>query len=507
MFVRKKPNKSGSYSIQIIDKSSGKYKVVETIGSSKEKDKIHLLTREAYHRISEIQGQQELSLLTTNDKTILSFLRHNTSLKVRVVGPNDIFGRIFDSIGFNEIEDELFKVLVITRLVHPVSKLKTIDYLKRYNSIEIDKNQIYRFLDKLTNRYKTQLEEIAYRYTKKLLRGKVSVVFYDITTLYFESSEEDDLRKLGFSKDGKAQNPQILLGMLVGKEGYPIGYDIFEGNKFEGKTLLPMLEKYEQRFHFRKPIVVTDAGLLSKENIEQLLQRGYQYILGARIKNQGKIVKEKILNMKLKDMENAEIKTENNIRLIISYSRKRAKKDLYNRTRGLRRLEKNLTSGKLTKKQINNRGYNKYLKLNGSLTVEIDYEKYNEDRKWDGLKGYLTNCNLSANEVIKNYNELWQIEKAFRISKTDLRVRPIYHRLKDRIEAHLSIAFAAYTIYKELERLLKNRNINISAKRAIELTETIYALDVQLPDSKLKETILLNMSEDQKSLYKLIHSL
>lgn len=507
MFVRKKSNKSGSISIQIIDKSTGKYRVVETIGSSKDINKIDFLVRKAYQRISELLCQEELKLLTVNDKIILNFLKNSTSLKVRVTGPNDILGKIFDSIGFGKIDDKLFKHLVITRLVHPVSKLKTLDYLERYNSIEIDKNQIYRFLDKLNQQYKSDLETIAYLHTEKLLKNKISVIFYDITTLYFETSDEDDLRKLGFSKDGKAQNPQILLGLLVGQSGYPIGYDIFEGNKFEGKTLIPSLEKYEKRFELSKPIVIADSGLLSRENIKELEEKDYSYILGARLKNQTKSVKEKILALKLSDSESAEIKIGNGIRLIVSYSTKRAKKDAHNSKRGLTRLEKTIASNKITKQQINNRGYNKYLKLTGNLEVKIDYQKYKDDQKWNGLKGYITNSDLAANDIIINYRELWQIEKAFRISKTDLKVRPIYHRLKDRIEAHLSIAFAAYTVYKELERVLEKHNIGFSAKRAIELTETIYTLELQLPDSRTHQSILLNLSDKQKLLYKLVNSL
>jgi len=507
MFVRKKSNKSGSVSIQIIDKSTGKYRVVETIGSSKDRNKIDFLVRKAYQRISELLSQEELKLLTVNDKIILNFLKNSTSLKVRVTGPNDILGKIFDSIGFGKIDDKLFKHLVITRLVHPVSKLKTLDYLERYNSIEIDKNQIYRFLDKLNQQYKSELETIAYLHTAKLLKNKISVIFYDITTLYFETNDEDDLRKLGFSKDGKAQNPQILLGLLVGQSGYPIGYDIFEGNKFEGKTLIPSLEKYEKRFALSKPIIIADSGLLSRENIKELEEKNYSYILGARLKNQTKSVKKKILELKLSDSESAEIKIDNGIRLIVSYSTKRAKKDAHNSKRGLTRLEKTIASNKITKQQINNRGYNKYLKLTGNLEVKIDYQKYKDDQKWNGLKGYITNSDLAANDIITNYHELWQIEKAFRISKTDLKVRPIYHRLKDRIEAHLSIAFAAYTVYKELERVLEKHNIGFSAKRAIELTETIYTLELKLPDSRTDQSILLNLSDKQKLLYKLVNSL
>lgn len=130
-------------------------------------------------------------------------------------------------------------------------------------------------------------------------------------------------------------------------------------------------------------------------------------------------------------------------------------KDAANRKRGLEKLEKNITKGKLTKQHINYRGYNKYLKLEGDVNISIDKEKYKADARWDGLKGYATNTLLTQEEIIENYNHLWQIEKAFRISKTDLRIRPIFHRLKGRIEAHICIAFCSYKIYKELERQLK----------------------------------------------------
>jgi transposase len=157
-------------------------------------------------------------------------------------------------------------------------------------------------------------------------------------------------------------------------------------------------------------------------------------------------------------------------------------------------------SGKLSKKHVNNRGYNKYLKMNGEIKIEIDYEKFNDDQCWDGLKGYVTNTKLSRDEVMKNYNHLWQIEKAFRISKTDLRVRPIYHRLKDRIEAHICISFCAYSVFKELERILMVNRIQISPQRAIELTKTMYAIEYELPDSKLSKFANVNFSEIQKQL-------
>ena len=272
----------------------------------------------------------------------------------------------------------------------------------------------------------------------------------------------------------------------------------FEGNIYEGHTLIPFLESISEKFDLDKPIIVADSGLLSKKNIMLREKKGYQYILGARIKNETEAIKGKILSKKLTDGQFINIDKNDKTRLIISYSKKRAQKDAHNRQKGLKRLEKKVKSGKLTKSNINNRGYNKYLKLTGDISISIDYDKYKDDKKWDGLKGYITNSNLSEKEIIEQYHNLWQIEKAFRMSKTDLRIRPIYHRLRHRIEAHVCISFTAYAIYKELERVLHKEKSSISVSRAVELTQNMYQINYVLPDSKHSRKILLKMDEEQE---------
>jgi len=326
-----------------------------------------------------------------------------------------------------------------------------------------------------------------------------------MTTLHFEASDEDDLRKTGFSKVGRHQDPQIYLGLLVSSTGFPIGYDIYEGNIYEGHTLIPFIQKFERKFNLSHPVVVADAGLLNTDNIEGLESEGYSYILGARIKNESTRIKQQILSLELENGKNAVIKKSGNQRLVVSYTRKRAKKDESNRNRGMQRLEKNLRSGRLTKSNINKRGYNKYLRLAGEIKVEIDYDKYKQDSQWDGLKGYLTNTSLSPDMIIENYASLFQIERAFRISKTDLRIRPIYHRLQDRIEAHICISFTAYTIYKEVERILKLGGSLISAKRAAELTNNMYQICYTLPETKLRKNLILQMDDDQQQLYSILN--
>jgi transposase len=503
MYVRELKNRSGSISIQIISKARGRYKIVKSLGSAITRQEIERLRRLAQQEIERLS--EPLTLFSSPDDVLVEKVfesLHNSS--IQTVGPELVFGKIFDYIGFNQVGEELFRHLVVSRLAFPLSKLKTIEYLYRYQGVTLDIDAVYRFLDKLNTKLKEQVEQIAFTHTKKVLEGNISVVFYDMTTLYFEASDEDDLRKTGFSKDGKHQNPQIFIGLLVGLGGYAIGYDIFEGNSYEGHTLIPFLEKMEQRFKLGKLVVIADSGLLSNDNIAALEANGYEYILGARLKNESGKIKTEILQHTFSDGDTTSITKDKKTRLIVNYSTARATKDEYNRKRGLTRLEKQVKAGKLTKSNINNRGYNKYLKLSGEVSIEIDYEKYNQDKVWDGLKGYVTNTRLTDAAVMENYKNLWHIEKAFRMSKTDLRIRPIYHRLRNRIEAHLCIAFTAYCVYKELERVLYHEKSTLSLKKAAELTHNMYQVKYTLPDSGYTKTRLLNMDDQQKELFDIV---
>jgi transposase len=502
MFVRRKKNKSGSVSVQLISKSSGKYEVIKTIGSSFIEQEIDLLVENGRQEIEKIKEQPGLFVLE-NDILVENFLTSLENAQVRTIGPELVFGKVYDYIGFKKLKSELFRHLVIARLAFPLSKLKTIEYLERFQGIRLDLDAVYRFLDKLSGELKEEVEQISFEHTKKVLQGNLSIVFYDLTTLYFETSDGDDLRKTGFSKDGKHSNPQIYIGLLVGLGGYAIGYDIFEGSIYEGQTLIPLIEKMSRKFELSKPIIVADAGLLNAKNILSLEEKGYQYILGARIKNECKIIKDKILETSFKNAEHIVLE-KGTSKLVVQYSEKRARKDENNRERGLKRLEKQIKSGKLSKQNLNNRGYNKYLKMEGDIRLEIDLDKFEADKKWDGLKGYVTNCDLPANEIMDNYRNLWQIEKAFRMSKTDLRIRPIYHRLRRRIEAHICLSFTAYAVYKELERVLKEEKFELSVEKAAEITHNMYQLEITLPQSRHSKKILLKMDANQTKLIHII---
>ena len=506
MFVRKKRNKSGSVSVQVIDKFNG-YRVIKTLGSARDPEEVNRLVELGKVYLARQGGQY---LLFPEDQhenaVILDFVQGLRNAQIRTLGPELIFGRLFEEIGFDAIPERLFRDIVIARLVYPTSKLKTVDYLYRYQGKTVSVDSIYLFLDRLNDQYRQQVQKIAYEHSRKILNS-ISVVFYDMTSLYFEAEDEDDLRKIGFSKDGKFRHPQIMLGLLVGKNGYPIGYDIFEGNTFEGKTLLPVLRRIQAQYGLDNPIVIADAAMLSKDNVDALENNRFPFIVAARIRNENESVQNEILGrcVGMTNGQSLVMEKADGHRLIVSYSDQRAKKDAYNRQRGLRRLRNRVESGRLTKEQLNNRGYNKFLKLSGEVSVEIDEEKVEQDSRWDGLKGYLTNTALSPAEVIENYGQLWHIEKAFRISKTDLRVRPMYHRRRKRIEAHVLVAFVAYTIYKDLERRLLEAKLPISPQRAAELTQTMYEMTFQLPNDPTQHRTLLKMDPDQQKIYNLLY--
>ena len=540
MFIRKKLNKSGTVSVFVLSTTkSRKQRLVKSFGSAHPNDTAAMekLMQQASSFIQEMEGPS-LPHIYEEEEVIDGFVSSLNNAQVQVAGPELVFGTLYDRIGYGAIRNRMFRNIVICRLFNPGSKLKTVDYMERYLHVTYSVDQIYRFLDNLFYRkeeeekgndgrksetagegseptstssakskqddFKTRVEDIAYSYTKNMAGDGISVCFYDMTTLYFEAAEEDDLRKCGFSKDGKHSCPQIFLGLLVASGGNPIGYDIYEGNISEGHTMIPLIRKLASRFGFDKPIVVADAGLLSKANIEELTKDGYQYIIGARPKSESDKVKEQILSLDMKYGDVVEIEKDGGVRIVLSCTERRAKKDAHNRQRGLARLQKKMASGRLTKQNINNRGYNKYLKMEGEMTISINMEKYEADAAWDGIKGYVTNTTLEKGEVIANYSNLWFIERAFRMNKFDLAVRPIFHRLRNRIEGHICICFTAYTIMLELERMLKAAKSEITIYRAQELVKNMYAITYTLPKSKQTKRVYLGMDEEQSELYRLV---
>lgn len=527
MFVQRKRNESGSYSVIIKEKNprTRGNRVVMIVGTSRNERELLELERKAYEYIDSLRGPLlPMDYHDPLEDGIEKFLSGISNSHIQVIGPELIYGRLYDKIGYGELANDMFRHLVICRLFNPGSKLRTVEYLRRYLNVDYDVEAIYKFLDNLCYRkekdckkdgcgksirpegddIKTKVERISFAYTKRICGDSISVVFYDMTTLYFEAAQEDDLRKTGFSKDGKHACPQIFLGLLVAPGGNPIGYEIYEGNIHEGKTLIPVVEALANKHGFDHPIVVADAGLLSKSNIEELQKSGYEYIIGARVKNETEEIRQSIIGMNLQYGDIKVIDKGSGVRLIVSKSEKRAKKDEHARRKGLERLQKRFDTGRLTKANINRRGYNKYLKMVGDVTITIDMEKYEADAAWDGVKGFVTNTELDEKEVLASYSNLWFIERAFRMNKGDLRARPIFHRLHNRIEAHICICFTAYTIMLELERLLKAANSDITIYQAGHLTKTMYQLNYQMPRSRRLKSVILQMDSKQQELYDIV---
>ena len=483
MFVRQKKNKSGSTSVVVVRKDKGRYKLVKTMGSSSDPQEIDNLSRQGEEWIRRKSGMADMFTdAEGKDRERKEIERFIDSIEnILVNGDSLILDRIFDRIGFDKIEDDVFRKLVVARLSCPSSKAATVEYLKNHFDEDVDLSKIYRYLDKLNHTQQEKVQDISVRHTRELLGGNIGVMFYDVTTLYFEADREDDLRKTGFSKEGRHKNPQIILGLLVSLNGYPLAYCIHEGNKYEGHTMMPVIEEFVRKYELEDFVVVADSGLMNEQNVADLERNNYKYIIGARIKTESTRVTEWILSHSWVDGQMEEYDKGDGRRLLVGYTDNRARKDSYNREKGVRRLEKAYRNGRLSKENINRRGYNKFLEMKNKVEVSINYGKIEEDAVWDGLKGYLTNTELPAEQIYAAYHNLWTVELAFRIAKSKLEVRPMFHFTRKRIEAHICICFVALKVYKELDRILKLNGIKLSIDKVLRMAKTVTTMQVRLP--------------------------
>lgn len=443
----------------MVDKSNGKFREIKSFGVAKTDAEADALCLEANKWIRTYGGQQEINFtepdIKQNEEEETERVLSNID-SLLLNGHQIILNQVYDSIGFNQIQDSILRHLVIARISQPMSKHATVDYLKSYFDEDVELYKLYRYMDKLYDTQKEEVQRISVEHTKRILGGHVGLMFYDVTTLYFETSRTDVLRESGFSKDGKTSESQIVLGLLVSRDGYPLSYCIFNGSQYEGYTMLPIIDDFIQRFSLDDFVVVADAGLMSKRNVKLLEDAGYKYIIGARIHTESEQIKEWILQQDKMPGKFHEYRYGDNARLILGYSEERAKKDAHNRDKGVARLKKAYANGKITKASVNKRGYNKFLEISKDIDVVISEDKIKEDSQWDGLKGYITNTSITPKEVVEQYHGLWVVERAFRVTKGNLEARPIFHFTEKRIEAHICICFIAYKVYKELERYLKN---------------------------------------------------
>lgn len=377
MFIRRKPNKSGSFSVQVLDKRNGRNVLLRSFGSSKDEDELRVMEQEASDYIRRYGGQGVLSLDCDMEVQPEVNADHffNRIVDIRQDAPRIILGKVYDGIGFGAIKDNTLRSLAIARVCEPRSKVATVEYLKRCFREDYRLHQIYRYMDTLYNTQRELIQQISVEHTRTLLGGKIGIVFYDVTTLYFETAREDELRSPGFSKDGKTSESQIVLGLLVSRDGYPLSYNVFNGSQYEGRTMIPIIDDFVRRFSLTDFIVVADAGLLSRKNIMLLKQVGYKFILGGRIKKESKSVQDWVLGLEKDPHKLNETIINGDERIIVSYSEQRAAKDRHNRDKGIQRLRKAYASGKIKKHNINQRGYNKFLVIENDVMLALTKEK------------------------------------------------------------------------------------------------------------------------------------
>ena len=513
MFVRRKKNRSGSTSVVVADKSHGVFRELKVVGVGNTDEEIRALVMEGKEWIAHYGGQQTLLFadetaerLKQDEETMTEHIVSNiigTSLK----SPQTIINKVYDRIGFNAVQDAELRHLVVSRICSPMSKKASVDYLRRHFKEDVSLQKIYRYLDKIYNTQQELVQAISVEHTRELFGGNLGILFYDVTTLYFETTDKDELREAGFSKDGKNSNAQVVLGLLVSRGGYPLSYSLFNGSQYEGYTMLPIVDDFVQRFRLGKDfVVIADAGLMSAKNIKLLRDGGYKYVIGARIKSESGEMMEKIIATEHRNGAFNDITYPDGDRLIVGYSEERARKNANDREEGVMRLRKRYARGILTKADINKRGYNKFLSVSSGVTVSIDDEKIKQDAIWDGLKGYRTNTDMCPEDVYDAYQNLWNVERSFRITKGTLDIRPMFYFTARRIEAHVCICFVALKVYKELERLLKQSGCPYSVDEVLRIAETIVTIDIARPENNDTISKTLCLTEEEREISYLIET-
>jgi len=386
-----------------------------------------------------------------------------------IVGIHEIYGKLFDELGFERAvggsairvkSANIIKHLVMARIANPASKRRSVIELEKDFGIKLDLNAVYRAMDSLDDESFAMIQKRAWEAATGLFGQKIDIVFYDCTTLYFETVEEDELREKGYSKDMKFNQSQVLLALMVTKEGLPLGYRLYNGSKFEGDTLKDAITQLKTMSEVDRVVFVADSGLLSAANLACIEQSEKQYIVAARLKNQPVSIKNAILDkasyQKIGELRIKEIALPGERRLLVNYSEKRARKDAHDRQVVLNKLQKKVKASKNPESFISNFGYKKYLKIENQQQVTINEEKIKLAEQWDGLHGVITNSkDMPAISVFEHYRGLWQVEESFRLTKHDLRVRPIYHWTPSRIQAHVALCFMALVCIRHLSYRVK----------------------------------------------------
>lgn len=483
MFIRTKIRANGKIAVQIVENHRKANKisqqVIRHVGQGVDEQEVTELKKLAQTIIEKMENEREpaLPLYEPLDFTGIEKVKKDVpdSAKLqdmreeqRVIdGIGDVFGKLYDKLGFDRIITKTLKnqqwnaylkTLVLARIANPVSKRRTASLLEEDYGIKMPLEQIYRTLDHV-HRCEQDIKKHAAKKTLSLFKKDVDVLFFDVTTLYFESFSPDELREFGFSKDCKFKETQVVLALVTTTHGLPITYRLFPGNTYEGHTLLAMVDELSHEYNIKNLMLVADRAMFTEDNLAALEAKGVTYIVAAKLRGMSNETK---TNIQQPDgysprVAGDELCWVNELehkgrRLIVEYSPARARKDAKERTRLVERLLKKVKDGKVAIKDlIPNYGTKKYLTVSNKQKAEINTEKIEKDSLWDGLHGVITNADpksMSAKDALARYRELWRIEEAFRLSKHDLKMRPIFHYKPERIVAHVALCFIAFTVIK-----------------------------------------------------------
>lgn len=500
MFLRKKKNSANSKtSIQLVDGSrvDGKvrHKIVRHIGTADDEIQLKKLL-ELGSKIKDLfetdadpdqittLHEKELSKIKNSSPSILNCKKISSQIK----GIHDVYGSILSNFNlkpvfdFNSTYYKVFFDIVMAKIADPSSKRMAAKTLEEDFGISHKLHTIYRMMDKIDDAAIENMQKCIAQHNKQLLGGVVSILFYDVTTIYFESFTSDDLKALGYSKDNKFNQPQIVLTMLVTDKGLPLGYQLFPGNTYEGNTLLTALEKWQKAYPGSDFVLVADSGMLNNNNLTTLEDKGINYIVCSRIKNLPKATQAELLSIKQSKESNTDFFYSmelNKRRLILSYKISRAKKDKFDREKAIDRLNSKLSKSKNPSSLISNYGYKKFISIDGESNIKLNEEKINESERWDGLHGLITNMkDISPEQAYRCYKDLWQIEDAFRIQKSDLKIRPIFHWTERRVTAHIAISYIAYACYKIAEFIINKENETNLSHREIKRCLYKYKINI-----------------------------
>lgn len=444
LHIRVIKTKGNSRSVQVYCYVNSKRRIIKHIGSGTTDKEIYVLKEIARVFIADYTKQSYLfeDFIPKEESVLVSQCEY---LGVYYSYLYDVLRTIQHQIGYVVEVDSLLNDLVVMRILEPASKLRSIELINTYFGI---KHRRQRFYESARNwlALKENIEKQTLGFAKKQYGFDFSIMFYDVTTLYFETFIEDELRKNGFSKDNKSQQPQIVVALMVTPEGFPVGYEVFSGNTFEGHTIIPVIKSFVNKHKVKHFTIVADAAMISTNNVEALRAENINYIVGARL---GNITADMLAaidtSLPRTDGSIIRLKTDNG-HLICSFSKNRHNKDRYE-------MQKQIERAKQLLKQPGKVKRIKYLKSSSS-DMELNEKLIEKTTKLLGIKGYYTDIdqNMVDNAtIISRYHDLYKIEQAFRVSKNDLQTRPIFHFKEEPIQLHMLICFMALAISKHIE--------------------------------------------------------